>query len=151
MLRKVSAKKRKALHWLSMCFWICGVLLILSGSVIANYVRGFFAPDGIYIPKPLHQFSIQDAKGGVFTHTFRIYNLRPRRLAIKAEPDCGCTGVSWNSAVIAPFGWKDITAKMQAPGEKVSGKVMPSQQSSVNVTLRTNSTIKPYLFVFLVG
>lgn len=124
---------------------VVGTVMLLFGGTITDYARGLLAPDGIYIPNSTHRFAGEDDKRVVLSHTFRIYNLRPRRLSVQAEPDCGCSGVSWHNAVIAPFGWKDLTAKMEV---KKSRQLQQGQ--SVGIALRTDSQQKPFLFAFLV-
>lgn len=121
-----------------------GAAMLLFHGVVTDYARGLSAPDGVYIPSPTHKFSKQEARGGVLSHTFRIYNLCPRRLTVQAEPYCGCTGVSWQRATIPPFGWKELTAKMEAKTSALS------QQQSVGIALHTDSRDQPFVFAFLV-
>lgn len=118
-----------------------GFVLCLFRSTLTDYTNGMAAQDGIYMPNPSYQFSKAEAKEGLYSHTFRIYNLRPRRLAVEAHPDCGCTRVSWEKATILPFGWKDLTAEMKANKSNVG--------SSVAVGLRLDSSHQPWLFAFL--
>lgn len=139
--RSSSFNKRK----LSLALVLCGMALLVFGNVATDYAHAIFAPDGIYIPQSAHRFAASEAKGGMFSHTFRIYNLRPRRLSVQAEPDCGCTGVSWQSAVIPPLGWRDLTAKMEADASDAS------KVRSVGIGVRTDSRIRPMLFMFLNG
>ena len=126
-------------------FLLLGALLALFPGFAADYARALAAPDGIYVPNPRHEFAV--AQSGTLTHTFRIYNLRPRRLTVRAEPDCGCTGTSWESATLAPFSWKEMTATLQAkPHAKPA-----SASRAVGIALRTDSAATPFVFVFLVA
>ncbi len=114
--------------------------MTLSHDTLTDYAYGVFMTDGIYIPNPTFTVSSQE-QGGKVSHTFRIYNLRPQRLSVQAHPDCGCTGVSWENATIAPFGWKDISAGMEIKGV-ATGK-------SVSIAFRTDKRDKPFLFAFM--
>lgn len=138
------AQRQRPRRFAGMLFTLGAAMLLFHG-VVTDYARGLSAPDGIYIPGSTHKFAKQEAKGGVFSHTFRIYNLRPRRLSVEAQPDCGCTGVSWERTTIPPFGWKELTAKMQAK------KSALSERQSVSIALRTDSRDKPWVFAFLVA
>jgi hypothetical protein len=115
-----------------------GMVIILFHGVIQDYAYGAFMTDGIFIP--YHSYKSPGGTAGEVAHTFRIYNLRARRLQVQAEPDCGCTGTSWKSAAIAPFGWKDLIARM---------RVRKGSSQSVSITIRTDSRDKPFLFAFL--
>jgi hypothetical protein len=119
-----------------------GFLLLAFQGLVSDYTRAAFAADGIYIPQAKHRF--ENNKGGEASHTFRIYNVRPRRLAVEAQPDCGCTGISWTRATIAPFGWKELTAKIESRG-------VSRAKSSVSIGLHTDSVARPWLFMFLEG
>ena len=119
-----------------------GIVLMVCQKQASDYFTGFLAPDGIYIPQPTRAFVPEDAKGDELTHTFHIYNLRPRRLQIQVEPDCGCAEVSWQSATIAPFGWKKLTAHMGASKKGQGG-------GSVSIALQTDSPKRKWLFVSL--
>ncbi len=141
----VTASPRKAkgrLRALACVFFAFGAALLFS-SVARDYVIALGSPDGIYIPNARHEFS--PMRGGSLAHTFRVYNLRPRRLAVRVEPDCDCTGVSWQHATIAPFSWKDLTAKMDAQPAK------SKHSRSVAIALRTDSRARPFLFIFLIA
>jgi len=133
-----NASRSKKSRCLSIGLVAFGVLLLIFRSLVTDYCRAAFADDGVYIPEPTYSFVGQEA--GEASHTFRIYNTRPRRLNVEAEPDCGCTGVSWTRAEIAPFGWKDLTAKMRRER---------AEQRSVSIELHTDSPARPWLFMFL--
>lgn len=133
----------KRLRRLAATLFGLGVALVVFQSVMPDYMCSLFMPDGIYIPHPTQKFSKQDAKGGVFSHTFRIYNLRPRWLQVKAEPNCGCTGVSWDQTRIPPLGWIDLTASVKAQTTNLQGP------HSVGIAIRTSSFKRKWLFVFL--
>lgn len=109
-MKKFSSTLRRRF---SLMFLISGALIVAFSNDVISYARALRAPDGIYIPHPTHEFQRNEDKGGVYSHTFRIYNARPRRLSIQVEADCGCTSVTWKQAIIAPFGWKDLSATME--------------------------------------
>lgn len=134
------SKKNSRLRKVALGLAVAGVLMVLFHRTVDDYTRGLFQPDGIYIPQPSYTFAQHEAKGGVYSHTFRVYNLRPRTLIVEAQPDCGCTGISWKNATIMPFGWKDLTAKMQDKS---------TDSASVAIALRTNIPTKKWAFVFL--
>ena len=114
---------------------------MLFHSVVEDYAYGMTAKDGIYIPDASYDMA-QNAKGEgeANTHTFRIYNLRPRWLQVQAKPDCGCTGTSWENARITPFGWKDTATTM---------KTRKGQKSSVSIIFETDSASQKRVFAFL--
>jgi len=128
---------------LSIGLVVAGVLLMIFQGFVSDYTRAALAADGIYIPQPSYRFV--DKKAGEASHTFRIYNARPRRLSVEAQPDCGCTGVSWTRTTIAPFGWKDLTAKMRRD------EAIKDNGRSVSIGLQTDSPTRPWLFMFLMG
>lgn len=115
--------------------------MLLFRGTLTDYAYATTAKDGVYIPNSSYRFSSSETKDGMYSHTFRIYNLRPRYLGVEAQPDCGCTGVSWEKTNIIPFGWKDITAKMKSDN---SGK-----GNSVAIGFQANSPHQPWLFAFL--
>lgn len=120
-----------------------GLLLVAGHRVLQDYVQGSTAPDGIYIPDA--GYTIPNPTGGEsYTHTFRIYNLRPRTLSLRAEPDCGCTGLSWQTASVAPFTWKNISATL-----RVKPGLQPGVSQSVSIAFNTDSKAQPYVFAFL--
>ena len=128
---------------LAILFFALGAIWLLPVAV-RDYFVALGSRDGIYIPNARYEFAATrsgTSASATLAHTFRIYNLRPRRLAVRAEPDCDCTGVSWQSATIAPFSWQDLTAKIEA---------QPSKSRSIAIALRTDSPARPFLFVFLV-
>lgn len=136
-LPRANAKLRRRL---ALLLFALGTGFLLFPGVVRDYFVALGSPDGIYIPDARYEFS--STRAGTLAHTFRVYNLRPRRLAVRAEPDCGCTGVSWQSATIAPFSWKDLTTRIE---------VQPAKSHfSVAIALRTDSRARPFLFMFLV-
>lgn len=137
-----SSKQNSRLRKITLGMAVVGMLTVLFQNTVDDYIRGLFQPDGIYIPQPTYKFAQHEAKGGVYSHTFRIYNLRPRTLLVQAQPDCGCTGVSWKTTQIAPFAWKYLTAEMQAKS---------TNATSVTIALQTNSPTERWKFVFLKG
>ena len=140
---------RRRARGAAIAFLLVGALLALFPGFTADYAHALTAPDGIYVPNPRHEFAA--AQSGTLTHTFRIYNLRPRRLTVQAEPDCGCTGTSWESATLAPFSWKDLTATLQAKPQANAHAKPASASRSVGIALRTDSAAQPFVFVFLVA
>lgn len=135
-----SLKTHRGRKTVAILLMLLGAVALCSSNILTDYAHGISAPDGIYIPNATHQFAKDEAKNGAYSHTFRIYTLRPRVLQIEAQPDCGCTGVSWSKASIAPFGWKDLTGEMRASS---------SNASSVAIALQTNSPNKKWAFLFL--
>lgn len=135
-------KSGKRFRWLALPLCALGITMLLCRGVIADYAAGMSAPDGIYTPNATYTFT--GHKGGELrSHTFRIYNLRPRRLSVEAQADCGCTSVSWQQTTIPPFGWRDLKAEMRTTG--------PKSQRSVGIALRTSSSTQKWKFVFLNG
>ena len=132
------SKPKKNTKVLALAFIAVGASVLLSRDTLGDYASGLSANDGIYIPDANYKLAERDAKGGIYSHTFRIYNLRPRKLNVKAEPDCGCTNVSWSNATIPPFGWKEITAQMKV-----------GKPSSVGVGFHSDSVRQPWTFAFL--
>ncbi len=123
------------------------IVFVVFRGLITDYISGMQAPDGIYMPNSTYNFNNSPSKSGVLKHTFRIYNLRPRRLSISVETNCDCTGVSWERATIIPFGWKDISATMEASEKSAN----PWAQRSVGITFLTDSRTQPFLSAYLMG
>jgi len=119
----------------------CGMAVLLPDAA-SDCLRAAVAPDGVYIPNPNHKFAA--SQNGLVSHSFRIYNMRPHYLALEAQPDCGCTGVSWKRASVAPFRWKDITATVEA-------REVSERKASVLVALHTDLPNHPWLFVSMQG
>lgn len=142
--RQTDATPRRARRF-ALALLAIGTVLLLFGGTVTDYAHGLFAPDGIYIPNPMHRFIGEKSGGGALSHEFRIYNLRPRFLSVEVDSDCGCTGVSWRKATIAPFGWRNLTAKMESRKQK-----QEQQERSVGIAFRTNSRAKPFVWAFLV-
>jgi hypothetical protein len=117
---------------------LVAVAIILMRSLIGDIAYTWFKTDGIHIPKPVYVAPI-GARGAV-EHEFRIYNLQSSPLVLTAQPDCGCTGLSWKKTSIPPFQWGNITAKME---------VKSQHSQTVSIAFRTNRTEKPYLFAFM--
>ena len=117
---------------LAYTFLILGILTLVFSSKITNFMTGAFQPGGIYIPSPQYTFAQSEQKGGSLSHIFRIYNFRPTSITLTAEPDCGCTYVSWKTTTVNAFGWVDLTAKMDTP------KVTP-RGMSVALVLDSNA------------
>lgn len=131
---------------MAVTFIMVGVVVLLFHGVIQDYAHGLFESDGIYIPNQTYKFLDQD-RGHILSHTFRIYNLRPRRLAVRVEPDCGCTSLSWRNKIIAPFSWQNFTATMRMPES-----AKPSDERTViGITVHTDSRAKSLMFAFLVA
>ena len=143
-MRGIFKRKRYSLNWVGRCG---AFLLIVLGAFVActelitDYARGFTATDGIYIPNAYRNAASSHLpQSNEFTYVFKIYNLRPRYLSVEAEPDCGCTAVSWRKATVPPFGWKTFTAKMAV--SKVDGV---SSKKSAAVSIHTSSRENPYV------
>lgn len=123
-----------------------GVVLMLAGAIlffrstVGAYVSALAASDGVFVPDSTYVFA-PVAVDGVASHTFWIYNARPGYLTVTAEPNCGCTGVSWKQTTIAPFTCKGLTASMKLKAGHINGPV--------SVALHTSSRTKPWLFVLL--
>ena len=115
-------------------------MVIAARGIIGDVAYGLAKTDGIYIPRAT--YTVPSGSSGEVAHVFRIYNLQRQPLQLQAEPDCGCTSLSWQKASIAPFRWKDITAKME---------VNPGQSQSVTIAFDTKRREKPYLFASLVS
>lgn len=139
-MRTTANKQRRKKMQAFLLILIGGVMVLFRGT-LTDYAHGMSVQDGIYIPNSNYHLSAEDAKEGVYSHTFRIYNLRPRLLTVEAQPDCGCTSVSWEKTTLLPFTWKDVTAQMRT-NKSSSG-------SSVAVGFHSNSVRQPWLFAFL--
>ncbi len=122
---------------------VVGVAVASLHRMIGDYAYGMTSSQAMYIPDPIYVVP-DDFKGETATHTFRIYNLRPRAVSLEAEADCGCTGLSWQKASIGPFAWKDISANVAVSPDQRLGV-----RQTVAVTLRSDSTEKPYLFAYI--
>lgn len=109
--RPKPARSRRKFAYASL---VSGALLFAFSNSVSHFVTGITQPGGIYIPASQHAFAQAERKGGSLSHTFRIYNFRPTSLSLTAEPDCGCTHVSWKTINVRPFGWTDLTAEMDA-------------------------------------
>ncbi len=124
---------------LSFVLILLGMAVVMFHGIMQEYASGAFVAGGTYIPNSSYRFP--SGSVGENSHTFRIYNLSARPLQVSAEPDCGCTGVSWTKATVVPFGWKNLTASM------VVHKGEPSK--SVSIAIRTDRRDKPFLFAFM--
>ena len=118
-----------------------GAFFVFCHAALGDYATGLAKSEPVFIPNPNFEVKGTIPNQSV-SHTFRVYNLRPQWLQVEAEPDCGCTGTSWQKATIAPFGWKEIDVKMKA-------KPKSAQKQSVAVAIRTSNTQKPYVFAFM--
>ena len=134
---KSSVTRRKPA--LPLALMVIGMAVVLFHGVMQEYAYGAFMTDGIYIPNSSHK--APSGSFGEISHTFRIYNLRSRPLQVSAEPDCECTGVSWEKATVAPFGWKNLTAKMMVHRGETN--------KSVSIAIRTDRRDKPFLFAHM--
>ncbi len=134
---KTKAQSKVALFrvWLLSAGAALCVALALP-STAHEYAYGAIAQEKIYIPD-----SVYDAPsvGKPTTHTLHIFNLRSKPLTVSAEPSCGCTKVSWDNAVVAPYTYRSITVEV------------PSSQkdSQYSIAFHTDAPEKPYLFAFL--
>lgn len=135
---KVPAKPIKPLRILSGGIMLIGIAMISLHSPVEAYMQAFLAPGHIYIPNATYKAPVSQ-KGGIVTHRFRIYNLQAKTLQVEAEPDCSCTNISWRSASIQPFSWKEISASMQ------KGQT----GNSVAIAFHTDNPYKRWLFAFL--
>lgn len=113
---------------------------MLGHGFVQDYAQALASPDGLYIPEARHVVP-DGTPPGNYSHTFRIYNARPWATSFAASADCGCTGLSWEKATIAPFGWRSISAKMSVPQERHS--------RSVSVSLKTEGRKTNYLFAYM--
>jgi len=136
-MKKSNIRKRRIA---SMLIALGGAMLLFR-STVSDYISGVSAPDGIYIPNSNYRFEKGEVTSGMYRHTFRIYNLRPRLLRMEAQPDCGCTTVSWKTAIVPPLGWKDVTAQIKA--------VNSDRGSSTSIGFHSDSRKQPWLFAFL--
>lgn len=115
-------------------------LLVPFPNAVHDYAYGLVFTKGVYVPN--NDFLVgQPQTGQTISHTFRVFNLRPRLLVVHAEPSCGCIRVSWRDARLAPFTWKNFT--MAVP-EKSLIPGVPKV-----VALRTNRTDAPFLFTYM--
>ncbi len=117
---------------------VVGGLLVFCHSFVEDYAQAIVAPDGLYIPDSRHVVP-PEVTTGDYAHTFRLYNARPQWVSVEAQPDCGCTSISWDKARVAPFGWKDVTAHMA---------VSKAPTGAVNIAFRTDKQ-RDYLFAFI--
>ena len=121
-----------------------GLIIILILVPFRNYTKALISSDGVYIPQPSYKVTEADLveSGKKFRHTYRIFNARPRQLRLSANPDCGCTFLSWSSATIPPYGWKDLVVE-------TSNDSTPAQKWSLSVGLQTNLNQNDWKFIFL--
>lgn len=107
-----------------------GVLTLVLAGPLQPRFEAMRAENGLYIPDARYQFTAQEveAQGKTLSHTFTLYNGRGQPLQVEAKADCGCTGLSWQSATLPPFGRKDITAKMN----------LSNRPSGVGLTFKLN-------------
>ena len=138
---KATAKSPNKKRTFAFILILMGAAVLLFKGTLAEYADGMSVKDGIYIPDSSYRFLKSEAKDGMYSHTFRIYNLRPRRLEVEAQPDCGCTGVSWEKTSILPFGWEDVTAQMKSTGN--------DNGNSVAIGFHSSSSHQPWTFAFL--
>lgn len=81
-----------------------GAILVICHSFVEDYAQAIVAPDGLYIPDARHVVP-PEVTTSDYAHTFRLYNARPHWVSVEAQPDCGCTSISWKKTRIAPFAW----------------------------------------------
>lgn len=113
-----------------------GAALMLGHGFVQDYAQALAAPDGLYIPNARQSLS-SNMTAGTYSHTFRLYNARPHWVTVTANPDCGCTNISWKEATLPPFGWKNLTMEMP---------VSPSKATSVSTAFRFKDSPVSYLF-----
>lgn len=134
-------QRRRRKRWAVACLG-SGALLVFCHAALSDYAAGLAKGEAVFIPDS--SFAISGANPNQkVSHTFRVYNLRPQWLQVEAEPDCGCTGTSWQKATIAPFSWKALAVQTNA-------KPKGEQKQSVAVAIRTNNPQKPYVFASVV-
>lgn len=118
---------------------VVGALTLLVEGPLQPRVEAMRSQSGLHIPDARYQFTPQEvtAQGKTLSHTFTLYNGRGSPLRVEASADCGCTGLSWQSATLPPFGRKQITAKMNSS----------NRSNSVGITLKTSE--ENYIFAYL--
>lgn len=91
---------------------VVGIFLLYHPECVDAYRQATTTPSGLYIPNQNYQFTRDEIKnGGIkLVHVFRVYNARPHWRLLEANPDCGCTSVSWQKAYVPPLSWVSITA-----------------------------------------
>lgn len=119
---------------------VLGASLMIGHGFVQDYAQALVSPDGLYIPDARYVIPPNTPTGN-FTHTFRIYNARPWKISLEANADCGCTGLSWKDARIAPFGWKDIVVEMDILKE------YPNK--SISVSMKNKYREGSYLFAYM--
>lgn len=125
--------------WLRTSSTVFLMLITLFLPFLIGHVYGWVYARGIYVADPIYKLPDNIERGSV-SHTFRIYNLQPRRLTLQAEPSCGCISSSWSHQSVAPYHWTDFSATMKVGG------MSPGAQKYV--TFRTDSRKRPFLFIF---
>lgn len=115
---------------------VLGASLMLGHGFVQDYAQALTSPDGLYIPDARHVVPSGTPPGN-YSHTFRIYNARPRWISVDAHSNCACTSISWEKTIIPPFIWKNI---------KVEMKITPDTSSSVSTSFRFSNTSTGYLF-----
>ncbi len=118
---------------------VVGAVLVFCHSFVEDYAQAIVAPDGLYIPDSRHVVP-PEVTTGDYAHTFRLYNARPYWVSVEAQPDCGCTSISWEKTRIAPFAWKDVTASL---------KLKKANSSSVAIAFKAQSASDDYLFAWI--
>lgn len=108
-----------------------GVLTLVIAGPLQPRVEAMRSENGIHIPNANYQFTPQEieAQGKTLSHTFTLYNGRGQPLQIETQADCGCTGLSWQSVTLPPFGRKEIMAKMNSS----------NRSQSVGITFKTEN------------
>ena len=94
---------------------VCGGLLtLIVDGPLQPHVAAMRSDEGVYIPNARYQFNPQEvaSQRKTLSHTFTLYNGRLQPIEVEASADCGCTGLSWDSVTLPPFGHKEITASM---------------------------------------
>ena len=99
-----------------------GVLTLVAAGPIQPHIAAMRSESGLYIPSANYQFKSQEIadQGQSLLHTFTLYNGRGQPVRVEATADCGCTGLSWHSATLPPFGRKQITASMNSSNRSQS-------------------------------
>ena len=112
-------------HFLKRCgqlLVIGGVLTLVLMGAIQPRIAALRSAQGLYIPDSHYEFPSQGlgVKTKTLSHTFTLYNGRAHSVAVEADADCGCTGLSWQNAILPPFGRKNITASMNSSNSSAS-------------------------------
>ena len=92
------------------------VLMVpFQGNMVHDVAYGLAFTNGIFVPDPYFVVG-ETSKAGLASHTFKLYNLRTRKLYVHAEPSCSCIKTSWKQCIILPLSYTSFTMAVPRNG-----------------------------------